>query len=189
MISNFFSRTEAAPSLLSVIHSESSKTEQVTMKANFIYFWSVVSEFGIFWENWTIFELSCMYWQQWLQKTETQLCNQCCQYKSAQKEPKIVQFSQKKAKLMLTLMSKKKEFSITNSDSTLHVWMKFAFIVTCLVFFLIRNELRIIFEWSSKLIQLLFHRQLGLLVKSSVAQFNWAALANLKNVACGIHWG
>ena len=99
MISNFYSRTEAAPSLLSVIHSESSKTEQVTMKANFIYFWSVVSEFGIFWESWTIFELSCMYWQQWLQKTETQLCNQCCQYKSAQKEPKIVQFSQKKSQI------------------------------------------------------------------------------------------
>ena len=32
---------------LSVMHSESRKTEQVTMKANFIYFWSVESEFVI----------------------------------------------------------------------------------------------------------------------------------------------
>ena len=32
---------------LSVIHSESRKTEKVTMKANFIYFWSVKSEFVI----------------------------------------------------------------------------------------------------------------------------------------------
>ena len=32
---------------LSVIHSESRKTEQVTMKANFMYFWSVESEFVI----------------------------------------------------------------------------------------------------------------------------------------------
>ena len=41
----------------------------------------------------------------------------------------------KNAKFTLTLMSKEKLiFFITNSDSTLQIYMKFAFIVTCFVF-------------------------------------------------------
>ena len=46
------------------------------------------------------------------------------EYKSAQKEPKIVQFSKKNAKFPLTLMSKEKMiFFITKSDSTLQKYM------------------------------------------------------------------
>ena len=75
-----------------------------------------------------------LYWQHWLQKTEAQFCNQCCQYKSAQKEPKIVQFHKKCQIHANSDVQGKINFFITNSDSTLHKYMKFAFIVTCSVF-------------------------------------------------------
>ena len=49
----------------------------------------------------------------------------CCQYKSVQKKPKIVQFSKN---MPNSDVQGKSEFFITNSDSTLQVCMKFVFV-------------------------------------------------------------
>ena len=85
---------------LSVIHSESRKTKQVTMKANFIHTWSVESEFviknSIFpWTSelawiWHFLRKLDYFWLflstlVLLQNWASVFCNQCCQYKSAQK--------------------------------------------------------------------------------------------------------
>ena len=77
-----------------------------------------------------------------VKKTEAQFCNQCCQYKSAQKAPKIVQFSKTNAKFMLTLMSKEK-LNFLLQIQILH--FKYVWTLPSLSlarFFLIQNELQ-----------------------------------------------
>ena len=110
---------------LSVIHSESRKTEQVTMKANFIYFWSAESEFVI---KKSIFPwLAELAWiWHWGQKTEAQFCP----------------IFSKNAKCTLTLMSKEKLIFLFQIQilTFKYVWNLPS--LSLAQFFLIQNELR-----------------------------------------------
>ena len=113
------------------VHSESRKTEQVTMKANFIYFWSVKSEFVIInsifpctselaWIWHFLRKLdyfwALLYWQH-CYKTEQQF------FVTSVASTRVLKNS--------SIFSKNAKFTLT---STLQIYMKFAFIVTCLVF-------------------------------------------------------
>ena len=87
-----------------------------------MWIWQFLRKFDYFW--------ALLYWQHWLQKTEAQFCNQCYQYKYAQKESNFL----KKCQIHAKDVQGKIEFFIKKSDSTLQVCMKFVFIDTCLVY-------------------------------------------------------
>ena len=141
-----YSREETAVFLLftlSVIHSESRTPKQVTMKANFIHTWSVESEFVIknsifpwtselvwiwqflrkFGSFWALLHWQHLVGESFFNRNWTNIWLQNCLFSFLTSVTSANSDVQGKIK-----------FFITNSDSTLQLCMKFAFIVTCLVF-------------------------------------------------------
>ena len=155
-------------STLSIIQSESRKTGQVTMKANFIHTWRLESEFGIKnlifpWTSelawiWHFFEKIWFFlitlalatlWQNlfqtyggptFVEKTlRRQFCNQMLPVQECSKKSQI--FS-KNAMLTLTLMSKEKLIFLFQIQilTFKYVWNLLS--LSLAQFFLIQNELR-----------------------------------------------